>query len=112
MAMPWQAEAAGQRLYSRSDLAKVRVVDCWRHVQSGGEDETTHKDNPSYAASAKSNTFKTVRVKPIHPLLDDAVDFWVAKSVGKSEKNKAGVDCGPFACISGCTTEVSVRSVV
>jgi hypothetical protein len=28
----------------------------------------------------------------IHRLFDDAADFWVAKSLGKSKKNQAGVD--------------------
>src|ERR1700687_3762962 len=34
MPMPRQAEVAGQRLYSRRDVAKARIVDPWRHVQS------------------------------------------------------------------------------
>jgi len=101
MAMPRQAEAAGQRLYSGRYAAEMRVVDCWRHIQSGGEDETTHKDNPPCTDSAKSNTFKTVRPKRFILMIDDAVDFWVAMSVGKSEKNKVGVECGHSPALRG-----------
>src|ERR1700728_333304 len=44
MTVPGQTETARQRLYSRGDAAEVRVVDGLRHVQSGSEDDTTHKD--------------------------------------------------------------------
>jgi hypothetical protein len=67
MAMPRQAEAAGQRIDSRPYATKARVVDCWRHVQSSGEDGMTGKDNPVCIASGKSNAFKTAQTA--YPIL-------------------------------------------
>ena len=58
MAMPRQAELAGQRFDSRRDVAKARIVDPWRHVQSL-DDPIRAKDSPVCILLVTSNEFKT-----------------------------------------------------
>lgn len=65
--MPRQAEAARQRLYTRRDAPKPRVVDHERHV-SASDAETRGKIAPVYAPSIKSNGYKTSTAGAIHPV--------------------------------------------
>jgi hypothetical protein len=59
MPMARQAKAARQKVHAGFDLAKLRIVDGWWHVQSIGEDDIAGKNNLLRRSSVKSNGFKT-----------------------------------------------------